>query len=251
MATYPDMPDTMRADRSGIARYLIDQKSLTLSQKVVQRLAMVAWLLASGGAAAWVSTFADGWLDQARASTPMTSLWFQSDNWIRAAAMIPLLAGLVVLLLDLQVVTKLTVLALTLAILMGGSAVAMRGYVMVTDDQVLIHPALPWHRDVRFALADATVLARGCRVWESRSSTHHQIIFTVRGGPGQGEVIDLGGAAAGHLRPWLTVLRDYDTGVLPLPTEAAARAEHDPDCLRYWLDGLDPQEGAELTHLLS
>jgi len=161
-----------------IERIFLDQRSLTAWQKVIQAISIFTWVGVGLAAMAYVSGPREGWLDQARSTSTMTSLWFQ--------------------------------------------------------------PALPWRHDNRFALAGAMVTARGCRLWHSKSSTHHEIIFKVRGGPGGGQTIDLGEAAGRDIGAWLAVMRDYDDGYLPFPAQAGANAAHDADCMKYWLDQLDP-----------
>ena len=121
---------------------------------------------------------------------------------------------------------------------------------MVANDQVMIHPMLPWSSDTRFALSSAKVTARGCSLWHSKSSTHHQIIFKVRDNA-SGQEIDVGEAAGRSIPVWLQVLHDYASGQLSLPAVANAPAPHDDDCMHYWLTGLNAQQQAELSQLLS
>lgn len=228
----------------------VNQRSLTARQKIIQTIGIFIWGGLGLAAVVYEAGPRERWLDQERSSSAMTSLWFQPDGWIVAAFMVPMMLGIVVLVLNLRPIIKLTMLAFLFAVLAGGSAIAQRGYVMVMDDQVLIHPSLPWHHDIRFALASATVTARGCRLWHSKSSTHHDIIFKVRGGPNGGQTVDLGQAASRDIGAWLAVMRDYDDGYLPFPAQAGANAAHDPDCLRYWLYGLSSQQASEFTRLL-
>ncbi len=251
MAGYRDLPGSAWPDRPRSRRLFLDQRSLTKWQKAIQAGSIFAWIVACGAAMVFLSGPNDKWLDQARFSTPMTSLWFQPDRWIETAFLVPMMLGLIVLILNVRQIAKLTALAFLLAVLIGASATAMRSYVMVMNDQVLIHPALPWNHDVRFALADATVTARGCHLWHSKNSTHHEIIFKVHGGADGGQTVDLGEAAGRDIGAWLAVMRDYDDGYLPFPTHAGANAAHDPNCMHYWLGQIDPQQQTEFTRLLS
>ncbi|WBO23609.1 hypothetical protein [Sphingomonas abietis] len=250
MADYRDMPGSARLDGERSGGLLIDQRSLTIRQKILQMASIFLWVSLGLAVVVYLGAPRDQWLDQARSSSAMTSLWFQPDGWIVTAFMVPMILGGVVLVLNLRAMLKLTVLALLFATLVGGTALAQRGYVMVMDDRVLIHPALPWHHDVYFALADATVTARGCHLWHSKSTAHHQIIFKVRGGPDGGQTVDLGEAADRDIGAWLAVMRDYDDGYLPFPEQAGRHAAHDPECLRYWLDGLSSQQASQFARLL-
>ena len=251
MIDYRNAPEPGCSGGSRSRGLFVDRRSLTTLQRVIQTASIIAWFGTSLSAMVYVSGLSEKRLDQARSSSAMASLWFQPNGWIETTFLVPIMLGLIVLVLNLRLISKATILALLIATLIGGSATAMRAYVMVMDDQVLIHPALPWHPDIRFALAGATVTARGCSLWHSKNSTHHEIIFKVRGGPGAGQTVDLGEAAGRDLGAWLAVMRDYDDGYLPLPLGAGANAAHDANCLQYWLGQLDRQQQAEFTHLLS
>jgi len=228
---------------------MVDQRTLTPGQKAVQGLSIGAWVALCSVAIFYDLHWSDAWLDRVRATLTMPSLVFRPDGSTIAFFVMPMMAGMLIMVLNIRVITKLTLLALLLAAMIGGSAMAMRRYVVVMGDDVLIHPALPWHHDVRFALTDATVTARGCNLWHSKHSTHHQIIFRVRA-PGDGDTVDLGAAAGRDIGRWLTVMRDYGDGSLPMPTEARANAPHDPECLGYWRGGLGPPQAAEFTRLV-
>lgn len=244
MAIYGDLPDGARS-----RRLFVDARTLPVRQRIAHFLGLMAWLALTVATTVSLADPADRSLDRARAGTRMASLWFRPDGPVRASIVVPLALGLIVLMLDLRAVTKVTLLALLYSAMMIGLTVAQRGYTVVTDDQVLIHPALPWRHDVRFALSQATVTERGCNLWHSRSGAHRQIIFKVRA-PDGGGTVDLGEAAGRNIGAWLTVMRDYDNGYVPFPAQAGVGAPHDPDCLRYWADGLPPQQAAELSHLL-
>lgn len=249
MAMQKDRPEpswpAQGGRRSGL---LIDQGALTPGQKMMQGLGIAAWVALCLVAVFYDLRWSDAWLDRVRASMTMPNLLFRQNGTTVAFFVLPLIAGMLVMVANVRLVTKLTLLALLLATMIGASAVAMRRYVVVMGDDVLIHPALPWHHDVRFALADATVTARGCNLWYSKHSTHHQIIFRVRAPAG--DTVDLGAAAGRDLGRWLTVLRDYGNGSLPLPTDARDHAPHDSQCMGYWLDGLGAQQAAEFTRLV-
>ncbi len=224
------------------------RRPLTSAQKAALTLGSVVWIGLCLATVTYVTRLSNHRLDLARGGTAMASLWFQPQGWITAAFVVPMVAGLLTLLLPIRWFARIVALPLILAAMIGASATASRAYVMVADDHVLIHPALPWHHDVRFALADATVTARGCRLSHDKHGMHHHVIFRVQG-PG-GRAVDLGDAAPRDIRTWLAVMRDYDDGGLPFPAQAGAGAPHDPDCIAYWRDGLDPRQGAELDRLL-
>jgi hypothetical protein len=224
------------------------RRPLTAGQQAALILGSIVWIGLCLAIITYVTGLSDRRLDLARSGTAMASLWFQPQGWISAAFVVPMVAGLLTLIFPIPGFAKIIAMPLILAVMIAASASASRAYVMVMDDHVLIHPALPWHRDARFALADATVSERGCRLSHDKHGMHHHIIFRVQG-PGA-PAVDLGNAAPRDIRTWLAVMRDYDGGGLPFPAQAGANAPHDPDCIAYWLQGLDPQQGAELNRLL-
>ncbi|WP_242098407.1 MULTISPECIES: hypothetical protein [unclassified Sphingomonas] len=211
----------------------------------------LAWFIISIVTLSYLASLSDQWLELAQTRSGSSALYFRPGSPDTITFWIPTILAMIVLNLRMEAVTKLAVLILLFAAMIGSSAMAMTGYDVVTGDRVLIHSPVPWHRDVRFFLADARVTAKGCHYWHTRSGTHRRIIFQVQGGPGGEQTVDLGDAVEGNLGNWLAVMRGYDDGSLPLAAAAGTNTPHDPDCLRFWSTDLDQQQQAELSRLLS
>jgi hypothetical protein len=230
----PPLPDVVRQLATGLAGGL--------------------WGVGCLGAMIYTIGLANRRLDEARAATSAASIWLQpqAEIWIVAAFTLSAMMGgiLIALPIPIRRVTKVIALVLLTVTMLGTSATALRSYIRVADDQVLIHPALPWHQDIRFALADATVVERKCIHYSAKGGPHHAIVFRIHGGPNGGQTIDLGQGAKRSIVPWLEAMRDYANGVLPLSKQGVPDTQEGRSCMSYWLRGLDQQHVTELSQLL-
>ena len=172
-----------------------------------------------------------------------------SNNWDWGLLAVAL-AGFGVIKSGLTARTRLTLLVLVFAAGIAVEGLSLNPYLGIADGQVVVHPE-PGATDLRFALADATVVERKCTPHRTSSRTRYRVTFRVRP-PGAGEAtIDLGGDVdSWNAGRWLAAMRGYTSGRLPLPAGTAPGSAYTSICVARLGSRLDADQTAQLRRLV-